>query len=298
MSTWQPAGPPRHSHRVPCTQCDGFVERELIAVHPASRVCLECMPPPELQRLQNDLNRMQEIDRDLLPPVPRLPDWDFGLHYRPSRLLSGDFYDASAEDGRPNVRLLVGDVMGKGLPAALLRMSLLGALKALSSEIDSPAEVVRKTNTQFLSAASPGRLASLFYGVLDAGSGELRYANAGHLPPLLRRRSGAWEALDATGMVLGVEETAGYTERAARLDPGDLLVLYSDGITETENGAGEAFDRKALCSVVDANPETPVQALATTFASELERFAPGDPRDDRTLVLVRRTTAGARPLNR
>lgn len=275
-------------HHKPCAQCDGFLEPELAAVHPASDVCLECMPKDQLSRLEEELNQVQRVDRSLLPEPVRVEGWEVGLYYRPSRLLSGDFYDLRVES-ETRLGILLGDVMGKGIPAALLRTRLLGVLQALSAEIDSPARVLASANRQFLSAASPGRLSSAFRGSIDVVEGELVYANAGHLPPVVRRRSGRWESLEATGMVLGAMETASYEERSVPLEPGDLLALYSDGITEAQSSSGAFFDERAVAEILEGDPEAPVQQLAISVARELERFNPGEPSDDRTLLIVRRS---------
>lgn len=270
----------------PCSHCDGVVEPELVSIYPTSEVCLDCMPQVEKERLQKDLNQAQRLDRELLPQIPLVPGWEVGLHYRASRLISGDFYDVRAEGSR--VTLLLGDVMGKGIPAALLRTGLQGSLKALMPEVSSPAAVLEKANRYFLDSASPGRLATVFYGRLDADSGELRYANAGHLPPLLRRACGEWSTLDSTGLVLGALENATYAEKSVQLDPGDLLALFSDGFTEAENSAGEIFDERHIARWVDSESDSPAQVIASTVADQLARFAPGEPSDDRTLMMVKR----------
>lgn len=284
MSAQHAAATLEHS----CHQCHGSVEPELVSIYPSSDVCLECMPKTELARLEHDLNQVQRIDRAFLPGLPVLDGWDVGLHYRPSRILSGDFYDVRAQDdGR--ITLLLGDVMGKGIPAALLRTGLQGSLKALAPELDSPAHVLEKANRHFLNSASPGRLATVFLGALEPDAGRLRYANAGHLPPLLRRASGDWQALDTTGMVLGALDNVSYAEQSATLERGDLLLLFSDGFTEAENGAGDVFDECNITRSVDQLPDAPAQVLASTVAEDLASFAPGEPSDDRTLLMLRRT---------
>jgi sigma-B regulation protein RsbU (phosphoserine phosphatase) len=272
-----------------CRSCRGVVEPELTAIHPASEVCLDCMAEPERRRLEEDLNRVQALDRSLLPELPRLDGWEIGVHYRPSRILSGDFYDVR-KDGEPaKLHFLLGDVMGKGIPAALLRTGLSGSLRALASEIASPSRVLEKANRHFVESGSTARLASVFYGSLDVGAGRLRYANAGHLPPLVRKADGTWRSLDPTGMVLGALDQATYGEAEVELEPRDLLVLYSDGITEAANEAGEFFEPSRMTSLIDARVESSVQSMASAIAGAVARFSPGDPSDDRTLVVVRRS---------
>jgi serine phosphatase RsbU (regulator of sigma subunit) len=272
-----------------CRGCRGAVERELVTIYPASDLCLQCMAEPELKRLEEELNQVQRIDRDLLPELPRVEGWETGVHYRPSRILSGDFYEVREDDGRGRLAVVIGDVMGKGIPAALLRTGLQGALKALRREIASPARVLEKTNLHFLDSTSAGRFASVFYGALDLAGGALHYANAGHLPPLVRKSNGDWRVLETTGMVLGATGKAVYGEKRVDLDEGDLFLCFSDGITEASNGKGDFFDEAGLIGVVDdLIDRTPVPVMAAAIAEEVSRFAPGDPSDDRTLVMVRR----------
>lgn len=272
-----------------CSVCHAAVERDLVSVYPQSTVCLECMAPSELSRLEKELNQVQSLDRTRLAGVSGVSGWDVGLHYRPSRLLSGDFYDVCPSSEASGLRLLFGDVMGKGIPAALLRTGLEGALKALTGEPLSPADVLERVNRQFFSDAAPGRLASVFYGTVDGPEGELRYANAGHLPPLVRRADGSWTCLEATGMVLGALGDVPYTTERVSLSPGDLLALFSDGFTEAENAAGEPFDEGVMMGRIDALSDASPQVIASTLAEQLEQFAPGEPSDDRTLLIVRRT---------
>ncbi len=271
-----------------CTACHEAMEPELVAIYPAMEVCLECMAPLERQKLQDDLNQVQRLDRSLLPSLPRVPGWEIGLHYRPCRLLSGDFYDVRRERDGTSLTFLLGDVQGKGIPAALLRTGLVSSLRAITA-FDSPGKALEKSNRHYMEMATPGRLATVFCGVLDAARGQIRYANAGHLPPLVRSWRGDWRSLDSTGMVFGAMAEVPYAEKRAQLDRGDLMLLYSDGITETSNEAGDYFEEARLMALVNALAEESVQQIATSVAEELERFAPGEPSDDRTLVVVRRS---------
>ncbi len=269
-----------------CTRCDGALESELVSVHPMSEVCLDCMPSSERARLEKELNQVQSLDRSLLIEPPVLSGWEIGLHYRPSRLLSGDFYDVRLLGGE--LMVLVGDVMGKGLPAALLRVGLQSTFRAVVCEAESCAEVLRRANRHFSSVASPGRLASVFFGIIDTRRGGLRYASAGHSPPLLRRASGGWSALDATGMVFGVRGHVEYEERRVDLEPGDVLAIFSDGLTEQENTGGDVFDERRLESTIDRLPGASARQMASAVADALHRFAPNQVSDDRTLVMVKR----------
>jgi sigma-B regulation protein RsbU (phosphoserine phosphatase) len=161
-------------------------------------------------------------------------------------------------------------------------------MRVLNHQCDSPAELLEAANQNFLTVSGPGRFASVFHGVLGDEDGSLVYANGGHLPPLLRRASGGWERLEATGSVLGILKGARYEQRSVVLEPGDILVLYTDGITEAEEPSGNYFEEQNLTAAVDASATLPARAIAASVAVELERFSPGPPGDDRTLLVLRR----------
>jgi sigma-B regulation protein RsbU (phosphoserine phosphatase) len=272
-----------------CSGCNGAIEPELLATYPASTVCLDCMAEPELRRLEADLRSAQALNASLLPrDVPRSGSWAFGVHYRPSRILSGDFYDILTPRGSDALGVAVGDVAGKGIAAGLLRAAIQATLRTLAHLGLPPAQVLEKANEHFLGASHPGRFASVFYGVLDTADGSFSYANAGHLPPLLRRASGSWETLDPTGMVLGVFDGARYQQAVRRIEPGDLLVLHTDGVTEAQNESGTFFDEK-LIEAIDRSARDSAQEIANRVVAELDRFALGEPGDDRTLLVLRRS---------
>ena len=277
----------RHSSL--CLECKEALEPELLTAYPASTICLDCMAEPELRRLEADLRSAQVLNASLLPrSVPRSSDWAFGIHYRPSRILSGDFYDILTLPGSNAVGLAVGDVAGKGIGAGLLRAAFQATLRTLARLGLPPAQVMEEANRQFQSSSHAGRFASAFYGVLDPVQGSLVYANAGHLPPLLRRASGSWETLGATGMVLGVFDGARYQQAVGRIEPGDLLVLHTDGVTEAQDASGAFFDER-LVEAIDRTPGASAQDIANRVAAALDQFALGEPSDDRTLVVLRRS---------
>jgi sigma-B regulation protein RsbU (phosphoserine phosphatase) len=161
-------------------------------------------------------------------------------------------------------------------------------MRVLNHQCDSPAKLLESANRNFAAVSGSGRFASVFYGVLDDETGSLVYANGGHLPPLLRRAYGGWEQLEATGVVLGLLDGAGYEQRSVSLEPGDLLVLFTDGITEAEASSGGFFEERNLMASVDDSVTLPAQSIVSSVAAELERFSPGPPGDDRTLLVLRR----------
>lgn len=273
----------------PCARCDGQVEPELVAVYPDSRICLECMDATARRRLEEDLYSAQEVNRSMLPRVmTRSDDWEIGLHYRSSRILSGDFYDFFIHGGSSRLSITVGDVAGKGIPAGLLRTSLQATLRALREETSRPAELLGSANRHFLSFSQPNRFASVFHAVVDCRRDSLLYANGGHLPPLLKKAAGEWETLDASGPVLGIFDDVIYEDRFRRFEPGDLLILYTDGVTEARDGTGTFFEEQGIRRSVEGVNGMPAQQIAQRIAEALDRFSPGPPDDDRTLLIVRR----------
>lgn len=274
---------------IPCAACDGTVEHAVLLGSPTATLCLACMGENDLRTLEDDLRVAREVDQSLLPRrIPSTDSFKFGVHYQPSRILSGDFYDFLGQPGSNKVGLLVGDVAGKGIPAGLLRSTFQATFRALSRQGLSPAELLETANKQLVDAAHPGRFATVFFAVLCYETGTLVYANGGHNPPIIRRASGAIDLLGATGMVVGILPAARYDESSVTLEAGDVLTLYSDGFTEAENPSGEPFGEMRLAELVGSLRDRPAQEVAAGAAAELDRFAPGEPSDDRTLVICQR----------
>ncbi len=184
------------------------------------------------RRVRLEMEQAAAIQRMLLPAVPpAIAGLDIAAFSRPCHQAGGDYYDFFLRpDGRLGV--LVGDFSGKGMPAALLMASLQARLQVLLEEEKDPARLLQRLN-RITAAHSPGnRFVTLFYGELDPERGELRYVNAGHNPPLILRADGAIGRLEAGGLPLGIFPHACYEPGFARLDHGDTLLLYSDGVTD------------------------------------------------------------------
>ena len=202
--------------------------------------------------LKNDLEIAREIQQSMLPRAAfKAPGIEaFGMT-RPANTVGGDFYDiVPLPDGR--VLVALGDVAGKGSPAALLMALLLAMMRTLIDEGLEGADLVARLNVQIGRHALPhSRFVTLFIGILNPATGELSYVNAGQNPPLLRRGNGSYERLRAGGMALGMFENATYTTGTTMLEPGDVLVMYSDGITEAEDTFDQPFDEAGVQTVVD-----------------------------------------------
>jgi sigma-B regulation protein RsbU (phosphoserine phosphatase) len=196
--------------------------------------------------LKRDLEVAREIQQAMLPNGT----WSgpgveaFGLT-KPANTVGGDFYDILP---RPDGRVIValGDVAGKASPAALLMALLLAMMRTLVEEGLEVAQLVDRLNIQIGRHAPPSRFITLFVASYDPRTGNMEFVNAGQTPPLLRRQNGAIERLTTGGIALGMFEGSTYESGTAHLDPSDALVMYSDGITEAEDPAGQAFDEAGL----------------------------------------------------
>ena len=242
--------------------------------------------------LKNDLEIAREIQVAMLPDaVYEAPGVEtFGLS-RPANTVGGDFYDiVPLADGR--VAIAVGDVAGKGSPAALLMALLLAMMRTLLDERLEPAELVARLNVQVTRHAPGSRFITLFYGVFDPATGVLTFVNAGHTPPLLLRRDAAVERLTDGGIALGMFDGSTYLTGRAMLAAGDLLAIYSDGITEAENPAGKPFDEQGLESALRVNRPASLSAVGAGIVQAVERHT-ADTRlaDDLTILLLRRSGA-------
>jgi serine phosphatase RsbU (regulator of sigma subunit) len=239
--------------------------------------------------LKNDLEIARDIQKQMLPRDAFRAEGleTFGLT-RPANTVGGDFYEISQlPDGR--VIVAVGDVAGKGSPAALLMALLLAIMRTLLDEGLEPAALVDRLNLQIARHSPASRFITLFFAVIDPASGAVEYVNAGHLPPIVRRRDGTFARLAQGGIALGLSKKSKYAATFDHLDTGDLIVLYSDGITEAESEAGVSFDEAGIEHVLSMRPDATAPDLSRDVFAAVERHV-GDQRlaDDLTVVVARR----------
>ena len=244
----------------------------------------------ERRLVDKELSLARQIQVALLPDaLPEIPGYELLATNEPTRAVSGDFYQVQMRRDSQECVLLLADVSGKGLAASLLTASL-EALAAGPIEMGQPPEVVCEGVSRRLYArTSPERYATAFLGVLHTATGRLCYCSAGHNPALLLRASGEVETLGATGLPLGILPDGSYGREEKHLQPGDLLVVYTDGISEATNPGGEESGVERLVALCRRHATRGVTALAEALNSDLGTFAEGVPfGDDRTLVLLRR----------
>jgi serine phosphatase RsbU (regulator of sigma subunit) len=241
--------------------------------------------------LKGELEVAREIQLAMLPTgTYRAGDIEICGVTRPANTVGGDFYDVlPLRDGRIIVAL--GDVAGKGSPAALLMALLLAVLRTLVDEDLDPPALTERLNVQICRHSPSSRFITLFYAVYSPATGGLTYVNAGQNPPMIRRRDGRYERLGSTGVALGMFEHSKFSSVETVLAPGETLVMYSDGITEAEDPAGRPFEESGLETVVERHAlegpaEIGLQVLkAVEGHAKASRFI-----DDLTILLVKRAT--------
>jgi sigma-B regulation protein RsbU (phosphoserine phosphatase) len=243
--------------------------------------------------LKNDLEIAKQIQQAMLPETPYgAAGLEAYGRTRPANTVGGDFYDVLTRDDG-SVLFALGDVAGKGSPAALLMALLLAIFRTLVEEELSLSQLAARLNEQVTRHAPASRFITLFVGCYDPATGSLTYVNAGQNPPLLRRAAGGpLERLTGGGVALGMFEGSHYDEIRTVVAAGDVLVLYSDGVTEAEDRKGRPFEESGLERVIAAHADAAPQALADAVFRAVEAHA-HDTRlaDDLTILVVRRDPA-------
>jgi serine phosphatase RsbU (regulator of sigma subunit) len=238
------------------------------------------------QRLEDDLRLARQIQRSFLPhELPQIGGIEFDAHYRPALNVGGDFYDA-IQLGHGRIGLLVGDVSGKGVSAALMMAKLTSDIRLLSQTRVSPAAVLTLANKSLIASALDAMFATVVYVLLDLERGTFTMANAGHQPPIVcsRQQGAVAELDDATAVALGVVSDITYPEEQYPLIPGQAVLLYSDGINEAVNRQGQEFGMKRLLRVIGQCPPRP-RAIVRRVVADMHRFVGGAPQnDDQTIV--------------
>jgi phosphoserine phosphatase RsbU/P len=243
----------------------------------------------ERERFERELALASEIQQRFQPTAPpQVNGYELqGISF-PCYEIGGDYYDfIEREDGRLVIAL--GDVSGKGTAAALLMSSLHAAIHAQSASHDSLVATISAVNKYLANNIPTNRFVTLFYAELDPESGALSFLNAGHNPPLIIHSAGTVEQLSSGGLPLGIKPDAEYREGRTQMQKGDVLVIYSDGVTEAQSPTGEEFGATRLYEVVSRNIEASAAGIRDRIESSLTKFAQGtSAADDITLVIVKR----------
>jgi sigma-B regulation protein RsbU (phosphoserine phosphatase) len=249
----------------------------------------------EKRRMEEELKVASEIQMRLQPfAPPRLDGWDMTGVSFPCREIGGDYYDFIHRKRDNRLVIAVGDVSGKGTGAALLMSSLHAAVRAQSQSRATVSEVMAEINEYIFENSPPNKFLTLFYGLLDPETGTLVYSNGGHNPPMLVRSTGEVERLDKGGLPIGMMQGMAYQETTVAFEPGDVLVIYSDGITESINEREEEFEEERLIEVVTSNAGRSAAGIRDRIDEALSRFVGTTPPvDDMTLMIIKRTDSVA-----
>jgi sigma-B regulation protein RsbU (phosphoserine phosphatase) len=247
-------------------------------------------------RMERELQMARQVQASLLPQgTPQIPGWELAAHWLPAREVAGDYYDFVPLEGPalgtgPRTGIVVADVADKGMPAALFMVDVRATLRASMYAAPSPVDGIAHTNALVSADAPDGMFVTLFYAQIDAGSNEFTYVNGGHNPPFLVKSGGRdFEVLSRTGVALGVDPALVYTQKTVALDPGDYLVLYTDGVTDALNAAGQEYGLDRLQRAVLAADGHSAQEIVRALDTELRAFIGGtNPFDDVTLLVLKR----------
>jgi serine phosphatase RsbU (regulator of sigma subunit)/pSer/pThr/pTyr-binding forkhead associated (FHA) protein len=245
----------------------------------------------ERQKLEQEVRLARQIQVALLPSsLPEVPGWELYGGNLPSRGVSGDFYKVLFRGDGTTCAILVADVSGKGVAASLLTASL-EALSALPLEgNDPPDRICEQVGKLLHQRTPPEKYATAFLGILEPATGRMRWTNAGHNPALLLRAGGETEWLKSNGVPLGLLPGAKYKEGESTLQPGDAVLIYTDGITEALNPEDEEYGETGLQEAAGRHGHLSVREMAANLEKDLDAFARGVPfHDDRTLVIIRRS---------
>jgi len=246
----------------------------------------------ERERIEQELKVARDIQQASLPrEVPEQEGWQISPYYQPAREVGGDFYDFfDLHDSR--VGIVVGDATGKGMPAALVAEATSNMLRAVAQALgsSSPSEVLTRVNDTLLARIPANMFVTCFYAVLDPKKGNLRYANAGHDLPYLRRNGGEVEELRARGMPLGLMPGMGYEQKEMVLDVGEAALFYSDGLVEAHDPQGQMFGFPRLRALIAEHDEE--ASLEAFLMEELYSFVGEgwEQEDDITLLTLERPT--------
>ncbi|MGF1633092.1 MAG: SpoIIE family protein phosphatase [Phycisphaerae bacterium] len=243
----------------------------------------------ETRALERQIEQAADVQQRMMPAEPpKLAGFDFATAYLPRYDLGGDFYDFIPLANN-NLGLAVGDVSGKGLPASLIMASARAALRAQVDNVYYIYEAIRRLNVMLCRDTKPEEFVTLFYGVLDGNTRRLTYVSAGH-PPGLLLRDGQIEELESPNMILGVDESEGYTQDILDLKPGDVLLLYSDGAMDAANFAGDMYGSARLAEALKhaVTLGTTAEVICDHLLWDLRRFVGMSNRtDDITMIVLR-----------
>ncbi|MCF7885527.1 MAG: SpoIIE family protein phosphatase [Candidatus Marinimicrobia bacterium] len=243
----------------------------------------------QLIRLEEDIRVARDIQQKLLPKEnPQIEGYDIIGYSISAKEVGGDYYDF-IKINADKLAVCLGDISGKGIPASLLMANLQATLRGQAVNCASCAECLKKSNNFLYHSTNIQKFATLFYAILDTQTNQLCYSRAGHPPPIFLDAEGGIEELSAGGMVLGFQEEVNYKQESITFNQGDLLVVYSDGVTEAGDPKEESFDEWRLKKIIKKNKDKSAKQILEAIIEAVQNFTGRDlQRDDMTLLIIKR----------
>jgi sigma-B regulation protein RsbU (phosphoserine phosphatase) len=277
-----------------CEICHGEVDPALLEVDYTASVCIEHLSEEERRHLESELELAQRVQKMLLPPeAPHIPGLEVAAFNRPAQFVGGDYFDF-IDFNNGSHGLAIADVAGHGVAASLQMASIQALLRALVPVHTSPAQVMSQVHKLFIHNIRFDTFVTFFMGAFDASTKTLAFCNAGHQPPLVLHKSrsngDSVDMLLPTGAAIGLIEEAEFGEKTIQLQEEDLLVLYTDGVTEAVNRQNHEFGRERLATLSRQLNSKPTQQVVQEIRQGLGKFSEGKPfADDITIVVCRVT---------
>jgi phosphoserine phosphatase RsbU/P len=275
-----------------CETCHDPIEADRLLADPLTRFCLDHLTASEQRALEQDLDLASRIQRELLPKTdPRLDGWEIAYHYQPAGPVSGDYCDLiRGREGE--LYFAVGDVAGKGVAAAMLMSHLSAMLRTLISVGLPLATLMERASRVFCESTLPSHYATLVCGCASP-SGEVEICNAGHPPPLVLRDNGI-TAIDATGLPIGMFSSEQFAAHAFRLEPGESVLLYSDGLIEAQGATGLEYGVERLSALATSAARELPSELVGVCVRDVTDFRGTRPlADDLTVMAIKRAAVGS-----
>ncbi len=272
-----------------CESCHEPIEKDRVIADPLVRYCLDHLTPDQQRTLEQDLELAAQMQRGLLPEQgPRRDGWEIHYHYAPLGPVSGDYCDVIApEKDAGDLFLALGDAAGKGVAASMLMTHLHAIFRTLSASRLPAHQMLERAGRVFRESMMSPYYATLVCGWARA-NGEIEFANAGHCPPVLLR-GGRATAVHGGGLPLGMFSEGQYTIQNVKLDRGDSLFLYTDGLSEARSSTGEEFGERRVIEAAIRNHSLASGRFIEAIRKALEDFRHGEPAlDDLTMMIVRR----------
>lgn len=273
-----------------CQVCHEYVETDRLEMDFTACVCIEHYSAEQRRQLESELELSHKLQQALLPQeAPSIPGLQIRAFSQPAEIVGGDYFDFFRFRDQ-TYGFAIADVMGKGLPASMLMASLQASLRILVPENDSPAAVAQRLNNLFCHNIQLIKFITLFLGSYDPATRVLKYSNAGHNPPLLFRHDAQntkqMQWLQPTGAAIGLAESFTFRMETVVLQPGDILVLYTDGVTEAMNAVQEEFGENRLADFTQQQAASYPEKFIKELRLALNAFAGQQShRDDVTIVV-------------